>query len=178
MGALLPPRPAGIAATRELVRGRTGLTFDPLAAAESAADLTLGLLLHPERASRLVVHRARSASQPALDAVLARISAAACPSQFGEAMAGEIGKTVCGQAVRHLAALAADERALGAARGEALASLHALGTRLELQKTPFNAFLKARIDAYLKDPASAALPKALDPPPGMPIGMELSCGWQ
>lgn len=176
--ALLPPRPAGIAATRELVRGRTGLTFDPLAAAESAADLTLGLLLHPERASRLVVHRARSASQPALDAVLARISAAACPSQFGEEMAGEIGKTVCGQAVRHLAALAADERALGAARGEALSSLQALGMRMERQKSPFSLFLKARIEAYLKDPASAALPKALDPPPGMPIGMELSCGWQ
>jgi hypothetical protein len=110
--------------------------------------------------------------------VLTRISEAACPSQFGEEMAGEIGKTVCGQAVRHLAALAADERALGAARGEALSSLRSIGMRMERQKTPFSLFLKARIDAYLKDPASAALPKALEPPPGMPIGMELSCGWQ
>ena len=51
---LIPPRPLSYEETRDLFPGRTGRTFDPLAAAETAAGITVGLLLHPERAARLV----------------------------------------------------------------------------------------------------------------------------
>ncbi|MCP4723690.1 MAG: DUF5117 domain-containing protein, partial [bacterium] len=39
---LIMPRPPGYGQTRELFQSRTGLTFDPLTAAESAADMTAG----------------------------------------------------------------------------------------------------------------------------------------
>lgn len=176
--AQLPPRPAGIESTRELFSGRTGLTFDPLAAAESAADFTLGLLLHPERVSRLVVQRARSENQPSPSEIAARIGAAGCPKEIGTGMAAGIRKVVCAQTVRHLAALAADERASIEARAVALASLKSVDSALMDAPRADTLFLRAQIEMYLKDPKSAALPKALEPPPGMPIGMELSCGWQ
>jgi hypothetical protein len=51
---LIPPRPANFDYTRELFKKRTGLVFDALSPAETAADLPLSLLFHPERLSRLV----------------------------------------------------------------------------------------------------------------------------
>ncbi|NNF19886.1 MAG: DUF5117 domain-containing protein, partial [Flavobacteriaceae bacterium] len=51
---LFPPRAIGYPRSRESLNGRTGVSFDALSAAETAADMTLSLLLHPERASRLV----------------------------------------------------------------------------------------------------------------------------
>lgn len=59
---LIPPRPAGYEPTRELFDKRTGLAFDPMAAAEAAANLPLSLLFHPERANRLVEYKARHKS--------------------------------------------------------------------------------------------------------------------
>ena len=50
---LIPPRPAGYGFTRELFRKRTGLAFDPLSPAETAADLPLSFLFHTERMNRL-----------------------------------------------------------------------------------------------------------------------------
>jgi hypothetical protein len=42
---LIPPRPAGYDYNRELFNRRTGLSFDPLAAAEAAADIPLSFYL-------------------------------------------------------------------------------------------------------------------------------------
>jgi hypothetical protein len=50
---LIPPRPAGYNYTKELFTKRTGLAFDPLAAAETAADLPLQLLFNPSRLNRM-----------------------------------------------------------------------------------------------------------------------------
>jgi hypothetical protein len=55
---LIPPRPAGYDNTRELFNKRTGLGFDPLAAAETAADLPLSFLFHPARLNRMEQYHA------------------------------------------------------------------------------------------------------------------------
>ena len=72
---LLPPRPPGYPDSRELFGGYTGLTFDPYAPAETAASLVLGLILHPERAARLV-YQADAEALPSLTDVLGRVDAA------------------------------------------------------------------------------------------------------
>jgi hypothetical protein len=51
---LIPPRPAGYDYNRELFNRRTGLSFDPLAAAEAAADIPLSFLFNTSRLNRLV----------------------------------------------------------------------------------------------------------------------------
>ena len=51
---LIPPRPAGYRSSRELFRKRTGMAFDALSPAETAADLPLSFLFHSERLSRMV----------------------------------------------------------------------------------------------------------------------------
>ena len=51
---LIPPRPSGYDFTRELFKKRTGLGFDALAPAETAADFPLSFLFNTERLNRMV----------------------------------------------------------------------------------------------------------------------------
>lgn len=51
---LIPPRPAGYNFTRELFKKRTGLAFDALSPAETAADFPLSFLFNTERLNRMV----------------------------------------------------------------------------------------------------------------------------
>ena len=57
---LIPPMPAGYEYTREYFNRRTGLAFDPLAAAESAADMPLAFLFNPTRLNRMVQYQAEN----------------------------------------------------------------------------------------------------------------------
>lgn len=50
---LIPPRPSGYDFSRELFRKRTGLAFDVLSPAETAADLPLSFLFNSERLNRM-----------------------------------------------------------------------------------------------------------------------------
>ncbi|MBL7741067.1 MAG: zinc-dependent metalloprotease [Chitinophagaceae bacterium] len=54
---LIPPRPAGYDYTRELFKKRTGLAFDALSPAETAADLPLSFLFNVERMNRMVQYQ-------------------------------------------------------------------------------------------------------------------------
>lgn len=58
---LIPPRPAGYNFTRELFSKRTGLAFDALSPAETAADLPLSFLFNTERMNRMVEYQVESA---------------------------------------------------------------------------------------------------------------------
>ena len=52
---LIPPRPAGYNSSRELFKKRTGLSFDALAPAETAADFPMSFLFSTERLNRLAL---------------------------------------------------------------------------------------------------------------------------
>jgi hypothetical protein len=56
---LIPPRPAGYGFTRELFKKRTGLAFDALSPAETAADFPLSFLFHTERLNRMIQYEAQ-----------------------------------------------------------------------------------------------------------------------
>ena len=56
---LIPPRPAAYDYNNELFNRKTGLAFDPLAAAEAAADIPLSFLFNAKRLNRLVEFQAQ-----------------------------------------------------------------------------------------------------------------------
>ncbi|NNL32892.1 MAG: DUF5117 domain-containing protein, partial [Flavobacteriaceae bacterium] len=70
---LFPPRAFSYGRTRESFKGKTGVAFDPFSAASTASDMTLKLLLHPERANRLIQQKSLDNSQLALEDVLKTI---------------------------------------------------------------------------------------------------------
>ena len=52
--SLFPPRTIGYPRTRESFKSNTSVSFDVLGAPATASNMTLSLLLHPERANRLI----------------------------------------------------------------------------------------------------------------------------
>lgn len=69
---VLPPRPPGFSDTRELFPGNTGLSFDPYAPASALADQVFSLILHPERAARLVYQHLEDDRFPGLHELIER----------------------------------------------------------------------------------------------------------
>ena len=55
----IPPRPSGWGMHRELFTRYTGEVFDPISPASAAADVTIGFILSPDRAARMVAQHAR-----------------------------------------------------------------------------------------------------------------------
>ena len=69
---LVPPRAFGMT-SGEIFSRRTGRTFDPIGVASTAADMTVGLILQPQRMARLVEFHARNPENPGLEEVVDRL---------------------------------------------------------------------------------------------------------
>ena len=99
---MLPPHPMGFPRGRESFEVRTGNTFDPVAAASSAAHQTLTFLLHPHRATRLIEFQARDADMPGLYEVLTELFSQTIQQKELPGLAAEIQREVNTLAVKHV----------------------------------------------------------------------------
>lgn len=178
--SLIPPRAFGFARTRETFPNRTGITFDPLSAAESAADLSLMLLLHPERAGRLVEYGARQANGLGLGEVVDAVLTATWRAKRQPGLAAEVQRRVNHVALVRLLGLSADERAAPQARAVALQKLHELQEYAERQSMATTdvaerahlRYAVREIKRYEADPKGFVIPRLAEAPPGQPIGCE------
>ena len=164
--------------TRELFPSYTGSTFDPLAAAETAAHLTLEMILLPERAGRLVDFHSRNAQNPGLGETIDAVLNFTWKSGKKTGSLAEVQRVVDNAALLNLMRLAASEAASPQARAVAHYKINELKTWLasqiptledEDQKAHFY-YGATQIDAFQKDPAKVLLQKIMAAPPGAPIG--------
>jgi Met-zincin/Domain of unknown function (DUF5117) len=170
---LLPPRAPAFERTRESLPASTGLTFDPLAAAESAADLTLTALFDPQRAARLVEYHARVAAAPSLEEVIGDALAAnrPAPSQAkgaDQGLAVKVRGAVYARTVEALLNLAANPKTSAEARAIVYSKLDQLKRGAAV--SPLEAYLSHRISELQADPAKFVVSPPVQAPPGMPIG--------
>src|SRR4029079_4881408 len=105
------PHPTGFERTSQVFSPRTGITFDPIAAAESAATIPVSFLLNPERAARLIEFHARDASYPSFDEVAGKLVSATWKSSHGTGYAAEIQRAVDTVVLNQLMTLAANSNA-------------------------------------------------------------------
>ncbi len=161
----IPPRPPGHPRTLETFPSRTGLTFDPAAGAEAAANLTVGLILNPERAARLVEYHARDASNPGLKDVISALLDATWRKSSPSGFSGEIAETVNHVVLANLLNLALNSSAPPVVRSIAMQGL--ADVKLVAAGDPYALHL---IETFSKEPERLQLPRLLDPPPGQPIG--------
>jgi len=169
---IMPPPALGYERTRENFRGRTGLTFDALAPAEAAINLTIGLILNSERASRLVQNTARDAKNPSLEEVINTLERAAFQGATLTGMEGQIQNLLRVSFAYHLMALAADQRAAPAARSAAFNKLASLSSMAAVDP-----WLRNQIKKFEDDPKTIPLPRPIEAPPGMPIGDDEAPLW-
>jgi hypothetical protein len=179
----LPPRPAGVASTRELFADHTGGTFDALAPAETAAELTWAVLFDAGRAARLVQQHASDAEQPGLDELLQQVLAATWQAPAGEDLAGEVRRAVDDVLLTHLLGLAADATADEQVRAVVTQALVELRDGLSRAASAATgraqqahlAFGARQITQFLDHPAEYKPPAVPVLPPGQPIGAMAGC---
>ena len=181
---LIPPRPFGYARHRELIRGKTGPTFDPFSAAEAAANHTISLILHPERAGRLVQHHAQDDTLPHLSEVIDKLINASWKNRRGTGSSAEIHRVVDNVVLFNFMSLAANESAAHQARSIASLKITMLKEWLAKESKTVKdedvrahyAFALYQIEQWRQDPKKISLPRPSEPPPGQPIG-DYGCDW-
>jgi len=166
----IPPRPDGYPRTRELFKSRTGLTFDPMAAAEGAAATTLQFMLYPERAARLVEYHSRDNTQPGLIAVEDKLIAQTWKAPQQNGYNGELQRLVNNLTLKQLLTLAADGRAAESVRGITLMQINGLKTWMQGAVKTAQANQKANLVFGLSQ--IAAFERNLEQfKPAEPVGM-------
>jgi hypothetical protein len=177
--AKIPPRPTGYPSSAETFSGYTGPTFDPIAAAETAANETISSILNPERAARLIEYNARDDKQPGFMAVADKLIAKTWKTAPISGYKGELQIMVNNLTLKYLLQLAASTEAAESVRGEALLKVQELeqwmtGTLSNSSNAKQKAnilFALSQIKDFKESPAKFQPVPPQVMPPGAPIGM-------
>jgi hypothetical protein len=179
--ALIPPRPFGYAANpREVFKRRTGMAFDILSPAESAAQLTLGLLLEPTRASRLSTHQIYERTLPSFNEVLNEMSNSILKNNHisNNSYFGQISRLVAEQYVSYLKALSVSQLANVEVKSSVNFELNKIVA--QTGDKSFGLYLKKIINAPLEE-FEKTKTNYLVAPDGQPIDQEqdwLGCDFE
>lgn len=181
----IPPRPSGYSGVGEVFDRRTGPTFDPMAAAETAAGTTISYMLNSERAARLIEYNARDSKQPGFLAVADKLIEKTWKVPLEAGYRGELQILVNNLTLKGFLGLAADTEASESVRGEALLKIDEMekwmASKLEgaAPKQKANLlFGLSQIGEFKNEPDKFKPAKVLAMPAGAPImgGMDfLDC---
>jgi hypothetical protein len=172
----IPPRPPGWGVHRELFPRTTGEGFDPISPATIAADVTIGFVLQPDRAARMVAQHAVDPTLPGFEEVVDRLVKATFDAPTATPYEAEVRRATERVLVDRLAGLAAAAQNTQV-RAVASLKLQRLADRLKVNGTKTDSdiaqhtLLAADIKRFLERPADTqkVLPAA-PAPPGAPIG--------
>ncbi|MEZ2414135.1 zinc-dependent metalloprotease [Muriicola sp. E247] len=171
---LFPPRAIGHARTRESINGKTGVSFDALSAAETAADMSLSLLFHPERASRLIQQKGLESSQLGLDELFQSVIDETINKTHKDGYLNTVQKSINYRVLMHLMNLAAHEDVHPQVNALANASLTELQMRLRSSSDPDAREMVRRITFFNENRDDFKVISSPEIPDGSPIGMACS----
>jgi hypothetical protein len=163
---LITPKAYGESRNRESFKGRTGLTFDPVSAGESAANYTVDLLLKAERLNRLAQQAEQQKGVPDVQSVVAQLFETSIQSKSDSELAKRINFVVLDAVVRaSLQTTLAPE-----VRADVELQLSNLYSWLKNNKrNPQNKIMAKQLELYWQNGEWKPLFKALPLPPGSPI---------
>jgi hypothetical protein len=172
---LIPPRPAAYDYNRELFNRRTGLAFDPLAAAEAAADMPLAFLFNTSRLNRMVQYQAEN-NGLGIDEMIAVLMTAIWNAPPLKGLPGMIQQQNQQLLLTYLLAVSVNDDASFATKAQVLKAIEDIKkTTTDKLKTVADANVKGYLLLTLErikspDKAKPTLHEA--PPPGSPIGCD------
>lgn len=173
---LIPPRPDGYKFTRELFKKRTGLAFDALAPAESAADYSLSFLFNTERVNRMVQYEVANGGL-GLNEMIGLLINKTWKAPLRTGMENLIQQQTAQLLLTYLLAVSIDENSSFITKSVVQKQLYDLKKYMEVQqKATKNEAQRANYILALErmkfpDKAKPTMHKEI--PPGSPIG----CDW-
>jgi hypothetical protein len=173
---LFPPRANGYSRTRESFKSSMGVAFDPLSASATASDMTLGVLLHPERASRLIQQKSRNTKQLGLVELIDALFEATLLAKNQAGYSYEIQQMINHSVLKHVMNLAASTSVVPQVNAIARHKLKELKQVLAAKKAKglvaiYNQNYCDEIAYFLKNPKTFKAIASPKIPDGSPIGM-------
>ena len=183
---IIPPRAFGMNRNREVLNIRTGVTFDPLSAAEATAHLSVRLILHRERAARLIEFHSRDSSFPSLEEVIDKLVNATWRKKEQTGYTGELQRVVNSVVLYNMVKLAADQNSAPQVKAITTFKMAELSKWLSEQENTVKSenwrahyfYASSQIERFMKNPEELIIDKPLDPPDGSPIGFDSSVWMQ
>jgi len=178
---LIPPKPIGYPRTRESFKSRTGVTFDPMAAAESSAHTTLKALLHPERANRLVQHYEMGNSNISFQRLLEELFKPTFSSETN-GYGASLNRMVYQLSLDRLMSLATDKRASSQVQANCLLAIQKIENSIgninsdDEKRSAHRLQTQEKIKHFKRDPSKWEASPSVKMPAGSPIGCGAQCG--
>lgn len=170
---LIPPRPPMYYGVGELFAKRTGMSFDPVAAAEALTDFELSFLFNPERANRLVQFKAQANTigwDDVLDAIITKTWKA--PMQKG--LKGEVQLQTQQMVLTWMLGLSQSDQANYLVKSicfDRLQTLKQYAAQMQKSNVPLKAHFSYAMERISK-PKDISLPQHKEIAPGAPIGCD------
>ena len=176
--ALFPPRAFGYGRSRESFKSNTGVAFDALGGPATASDMTLGLLLNPERMARLAQQKSLDKKQLGLGDMLEKLIAETIQYQPKDSYLLAVQQTINYNVLQHLFNLAASKKSTPLVKAEVYKQLAELEDWLEEQDGAIYEQMLEEIELFMDKPEEfepmLAAPKI---PDGSPIGSFMCTGF-
>lgn len=175
--ALFPPRAMGYGRSRESFKSKTGVAFDPFGAVETASSMTLSLLLHPQRVTRLVQHKAMDKSQLGLVELLDELIDNSIKKSHKDAYYQELQNVVNIQVLNQLMYLSSHDGMYSQVNAIVNAKINEIHETLRSSKAKgvqkmYNQQMIKLISDFKKSPKKFKKPNTPKIPDGSPIGHE------
>ncbi|WP_299247660.1 zinc-dependent metalloprotease [uncultured Aquimarina sp.] len=172
---LFPPRAFGYGRSRESFNSKTGVAFDALSAASTASDMSLSLLLHPERISRLVQQSSLDPKQLNASKVLDKLIKVVFETTSKNNYHNEVQHTVKSNTLKHLMNLSVNDNSYPQVRALGYASLNKVRSLLSAEKrknsnTVYNDYYLKQIQDFMTKPEKFKIVSSPKIPDGSPIG--------
>lgn len=174
---LFPPRAFGYNRSRESFNSKTGVAFDYFGSVETASEMTLELLFHPERSARLIQHKSLDNSQLGLDEMIDIVFENSFKKNHKSTYYQELQNIVNAQVLNHLFYLASYENSYPQLRAIVNAKLEEIIGYLKTVKSNnlqkmYNMELLKNIENFKKAPSKFIRTNSPTIPDGSPIGMD------
>ena len=177
LNKLLHPRSFSNPRTRENFLSQTGVTFDYLGIATSLSDALIGMLLHPERANRLVMQFGFDKNQLSLKETLNILVNNHFKKTPRDTHENQLNEIVKGSILKHLMQLGQNSLASNITKATIYDQLETLDRWLaEHSEANFSNFYRMEIQNYFDNPSGFNLTSSKRLPDGSPIG-SFSCDY-
>ncbi|AOW16270.1 peptidase [Polaribacter vadi] len=173
--AFFSPRAYGYNRTRESFKSKLGVAFDAFSAVETTSEMTLELLLHPQRMSRLIAHKSLDDSQLGFNELLDILIQNTIKVNHKDTYYQELQNVVNSQFLEALMYLSTYKNQYQQVNAIAMFKLEEVKKILEgknangVQKI-YDAAMVKMIDGFLKNPTTFKKSPAPQIPDGSPIG--------